>query len=34
MTLDCLPFADESIQEAFQRDVQEAVNEILVGGTR
>lgn len=28
-SLDCLPFADEEIQAAFERDVQSTVNEIL-----
>ena len=28
-SLECLPFADESVQAAFERDVQATVNEIL-----
>ena len=28
-SLTCLPFADEGIQEAFEKDVQERVNDLL-----
>ena len=30
-SLDCLPFMYDCIQKAFERDVEEAVNEILRG---